>query len=487
MPAQEIPGYYFDEEKNRYFKVMPTGPHSLAAIKARKAAKEEQKPQQPSKKRKVSPTSIRTFCQWRETQSQLQTPTCLMSRGSRFLFRNLAVDTEIQLCNRSSALAECHSTCMDFTSFPDNGEAVVSFAGGRLIRYGYQCDPFFQLWRTGFEWNLRSDITSLQFGQSTSTQKTVIGTSLGQGGLSPAQIWRYSYPALPAISTDDADGLSNQLSASSRRGPRRGFVSTDVCWTAGPQILQDYNYNRTKDTFWSSSVDDAHNTIVLGSEKGVTHLTSDLNCVNLTRTKSAVFATKLLESQPRISWIGCRNGDVQLFDTRTRRSTPMFRQSSAITHLMPFERVSSGNQVLAAGMDGSLCLWDARVPSFVRPNHESRPLRKLYGHVNNHHRQIAFDVEPTMNLVAAAGSDHRLRIWSLSKPGDNEPFWISEKFGDGPVPAAKFMTSPPQIQDAWSRRNRNPPEYSYRRSPGIFVCAPSVDGFPAIQWLAISL
>ncbi|KAF7722955.1 hypothetical protein EC973_002466 [Apophysomyces ossiformis] len=487
MPLREIPGYYYDEEKNRYFKIMPTGPHSLAAIKARKAVKEEQQLQQRTKRRKLPIPPISTFCRWRETQSQSWTPTCLVSQGSRFLFKNLVCDTEIRLSTGTSAMTESHFTCMDFTSFPDTGEAIMSSTGGRLIRYGYQCDPFFHMWRTGFEWELRSDVTSLHFGKSDWKRRTVIGTTLGQGGSSPAQIWRYSYSSLPTITGDDAEGLCNEMPTLSQGKFKRGTVSSNVSRTSDLSVQRAHHYDRRKDTFWNSCSNDARDMVIVGSERGVTHLASNLKCISSVRTKSAVFSTKLLESRPHISLFGCRNGDIQLFDTRLRRTIPMFRQSSAVTHIMPFESLSSGNQLLAAGMDGSLCVWDIRSLNIGTQNSESRPLRKLSGHVNSHLRQIAFDAEPTMNLVVTAGSDNRLRIWSINELENSEPFWTSEKLGDGPIPAAKLMINPPVIQDAWNHWSSQPDGISCRRSPGLVVCAPSIEGFPAIRWFSISL
>lgn len=46
MPAREIPGFYFDEERNKYFRIQPDhrapegAAHSKSAIKAKKAATE---------------------------------------------------------------------------------------------------------------------------------------------------------------------------------------------------------------------------------------------------------------------------------------------------------------------------------------------------------------------------------------------------------------------------------------------------------------
>jgi WD40 repeat protein len=201
------------------------------------------------------------------------------------------------------------------------------------------------------------------------------------------------------------------------------------------------------------------------------------------------------------------DGRILLVDSRQNASSSesrhlmgnlQFKQGSAITHLKSLDNISSGHSLLAAGMDGSIALWDTRFPT---PDNSpsrskssrrlgknqcrfSQPIRRFYGHSNNHSRQLAFDVDTNLRLMTMAGDDNVVRIWSLSdQENEVHPFWYSKTYDDQ-VCQAKIIPRPPLAQKIWSRFDGVGADgfHSYKPSnPGLLVCAPSL----SLEWYSI--
>ncbi|CAO3587324.1 unnamed protein product [Absidia cylindrospora] len=365
-------------------------------------------------------------------------------------------------------------------------------------------------------WHKSTNITSLHFVRPSRGHvatsfgydwtQSIIGTSMGDDMTLPNQLWRYTLPLTPPIEESTAERLLNNNSNMVIDTPNRLAPALDP--TLLPEPIWDCSFVRRKDTFWSSYVADSHNIILVGGEKDLFILSSSFDFISQVPCKAAVFATHLSEQQPRVAWMGCRDGRILLVDSRQSASTSSltgnlhFRQSSAITHLKPLDNYSSGHSILSAGMDGSISLWDSRfsIPATAKPSssrrsrqyrkknhHEhllSQPIRHFYGHSNNHSRQLAFDVDTNLHLMTMAGDDNVVRLWSLlDQENEVHPFWSSTPY-DGQVCQAKMIARPPPAQKVWSRLEIDGDGFhTFKRSnPGLLVCTPS----PSLEWFSIS-
>ncbi|KAH8082025.1 hypothetical protein BXZ70DRAFT_632312 [Cristinia sonorae] len=145
--------------------------------------------------------------------------------------------------------------------------------------------------------------------------------------------------------------------------------------------------------------------------------THGTNC-ELLRTDSDVLA---VYQRNRFAYAGCRNGAIFCFDkrlgSRTINGQAMFGGKSSgsdlsisnksVTHLS----VVREWELLVSTIRGDLEMYDLR---FART---PTPVMRFEGHVNSYRQKLGIAVSPCQSILFAAGSDHRIRAWSL-RSGD---------------------------------------------------------------------
>ncbi|KAL0084204.1 hypothetical protein J3Q64DRAFT_1124681 [Phycomyces blakesleeanus] len=500
----EIPGYYFNEEMNRYFKIMPTGPHSLAAInQARQVVEREKVVSREIKKQKKNTMKVPQYVRWRQTMNRSYSPQKMIAIGHASLFRQTTPITSITLPHKGASLSSSQ-TCLDVTS-SDTGEIVCSFSNSGMSRYGYQVTPFFHVW--GTETHQRAlNISSLQFANTLlgpdRGKRTLVGTFFGGSG-TPRQspeLWRFSIDALPMIDEEAAEKLiltkpRPKPKSKSIRGPgplNHGRVCQVFSDQQSRPVSMSKVCNFGDESLWSSAVDDTNDTVVVGGDRFLYCLTSEFVSLQHIDTRSSVFTVRPSNNNPKTSWYGCRNGTIGLFDARCNRSNQpanMFQQSSSVTQLSPLENLSSQHTVLAAGTGGLINIWDIRSPFPIKrkgKNICNKPVRSFTGHQNEHTHSLPVDTDLQYNVLLASGDDSRLRLWSLLDSSSNEPIWTSERYENGPVSAAKFVVDPPKLQDIWKSKSLIDTPYSKQCYPGILTCVPTENEATAMEWLSWS-
>lgn len=526
-----IPGYFLDQKTKKLFKIQAHGPFSLKELKKRleREAREEQEAaaaatssaagpstvgsslNRSSSSQQRSPTTIRQFLR----QRSLNNPLINADSTLPFLMTQLKSRSQIQL---EGPKHKYNNMLVDLTSDRDYGEMIASYRTGRIARLGYQVNPGFQLWNAGPDWNTEgnADVLSLQFGTRSfmlngQACRTIVGTSGGH-------LWRYSAPKLPPILNDEVSNVISTNSNNSSNFIRPQPITSYLGYT---ESSLDCLFSMKKDLFWSCSLDDENDHLVVGGDQAIHQLTSTFDLVTSRKVNSSIFATHLPQDQPNLCYTGSRNGLIQLFDFRQKKQihlTPKFKQSSSVTRI---QSLPGGFNLLTVGMDGSVDIWDTRQPvrgsSFgkqkqinnnYRGNYSDRgtegggwkqhqqpqqqtstiePIRKLKGHVNESSHHLGFDIDLENNLLMLAGSDGRVRIWSIFSSSSNEPLWCSEQF-ESLIPAAKFMVSQhqhPCMQDAIFSSLSALEGREAKQSPGVilFGAAKQDEEKSSIQWL----
>lgn len=128
-------------------------------------------------------------------------------------------------------------------------------------------------------------------------------------------------------------------------------------------------------------------------------------------TYSDVFA---VAQENHVVYAGLRNGGIFRFDTRTWESKGdalldgLFTQPhNSITNL----RLLRDSQLLVSNVDGKISTFDLRFPAI------RTPLKVCTGNVNSYVIKAAIAVDPSENFLFAAGQDNRIRLWSLRSGG----------------------------------------------------------------------
>lgn len=505
----DIPGYFYDEEKNRHFKIMPTGPYSAAAINQRKREREREQQQQQKQQvrstKRRHPLDTSSLLEFHHNRSSLPRLSLrsMVGYGAKSIYKQLTPVGSMSLSHfgygqyARAPLPQIDNMAVNMLPCDINqqlqnngGDILVGYQGGLITRYGCQVDPFFQVWATSQAWQCGSSITSLHFGGSYRERghwkQTVVGTSMGQDRHLSNRLWRASLPLAPPL-----DELATErLILNHAEGSIRANV-LDQSTLPRPSVVA--SFIKPKDTFWSSFVADEQDVTLVGGERQLYVLSRGFDVVSQVPSKSAIFTTCLVDQQPQLAWIGRRDGRIVLVDTRQKPPPSLqhalhFYLSSAVTHVKPLADSSSGHTLVAGAMDGSLCLLDTRlsIPSSSSSSQRAKkgrphrwsdqpfstPIRRFYGHTNDHSRNLAFDVDINLNLMVMAGADNVLRMWSLEDQNDEvHPFWSSTPYS-GQVCQASILSS---VETS----DRIP--LMKRFNPGLLVCAPT----PSLDWFSI--
>ncbi|KAG7282075.1 hypothetical protein CRUP_023591 [Coryphaenoides rupestris] len=128
------------------------------------------------------------------------------------------------------------------------------------------------------------------------------------------------------------------------------------------------------------------------------------------RTQTYTVASDVLAQQfalrAPVLFNGCRSGEVFSIDLRQRGrrdhswKSGRFHQGSAVTAV---RLLHDENYLLAADMLGQIKLWDVRL---------SRPVQEYKGH-HNEHAYLPIHVNEAEGLLLAVGQDCYTRLWSL--------------------------------------------------------------------------
>ncbi|KAI7886583.1 hypothetical protein K492DRAFT_203118 [Lichtheimia hyalospora FSU 10163] len=430
----EIPGYYFDRDKNRYFRITATGPHSRDAIKKAEQTAELQQENDNAKRirnplKQIGDDHIYQYLYSRQTTSNISSTT-LINACNRALYRQMKPVQQLDNNERYSCTGVA-----DFRS----GEAVVTYGQGLVLRYGYQCEPSFQMWNMETPWHVGSSVTSLQLGpcytniQDGTHRQTVYGTSYGPRKSS--ELWRYSFLSQIDMDPDmmHANNHNNVIRSITREQP--------------PAVL-DCRFSLKKSCLWTTHY--AHDKVVVGSDHGAYMLNSCFDVLGHIPTKTAVLAAQCVDDDRSQAWIGCRDGRLFLFDSRIPQPAKSITQSKVATaHVVSLDSSGLEHQILSVDIERSIKIWDMRCLRRTRQGSLHQPIKQLSGHDTTADQHIAFDISHHSRTVALVDGRQQLHFWSLdSNAFDNTPFWTSDYFQHNRIQSIHFIDASQQNSHA---------------------------------------
>ncbi|KAI8645898.1 hypothetical protein BD408DRAFT_411234 [Parasitella parasitica] len=484
----EIPGYFLDLKTKKYFKITPHGPYSLPELRKRLQREQEEEKAaamsaaaavlaKRSHNQNPKPTN---FTQFVRQRAMLGRTECT-DTGLRFMLTRLKSRSRVHLHGPTNIY---NNMLVALTAdMSDYGQVFVSNRCS-LQHFGYQLDPCFAVWNVGQELMNNSEAQSMHLGSrlfdmSGVTCRSVVGT---RGGT----LWFRAFPVLPPLHSEEIYSMFTE-NGSIRQNDQ--IHECPASHGSHSLAIACQEYSQRKDLFWCSSLDDQHNTVIVGGDQKVYRLDTTFRLIQSKKVKSSVFASHLSSSQPAICWFGSRDGKIHLEDWRQPTEDTVFNdfvQSSSVYKIQSLDNVRSGHELVTVALDGSIDVWDARQPTKKRKSRRKKPLYSLKGHVNQSSRHLGFDIDTKNQLLMACGSDERMRIWSLDhRNSTSDPLWTSQKY-EAPIPAVKFMTTPskyPKLQDGWS--DLMPSSLNSRQTPGILLFGTSKEPsqIRSIEWL----
>lgn len=478
-----IPGYFLDQKTKKLYKIASSGPFSMSELRKRLQQEEEEEKAATAaalhdryKFNSSNQQPITNLDQYLRKRSTYTSLTPKSNEGITCLMDRLKTRTSIALPGSPQVVSR--HTLVDVVSDPnDYGEMVIA-TQTQLHHYGYQVDPQFRLWKSDFQLSLRNDVTSMHLGSSHFGEyRDLVATHGGE-------LCRFSVPQLPPLTYEEIEAAFLDCSGSVRDDNNPNIVLDIPSVHSNPYLNYSTNqtYQRKKDLFWCSSVNDSQDRIVLGGDQKLYLLNSNFDFLTSCNVKSSVFSTYILPRRPDLCWIGLRNGAIQRFDTRSKSHINLsskFRQSSSVVKIHSLANTGSGYDLLTVGMDGSVNIWDERQPraryagNQPKQRNQLQPVYTLKGHVNESTHHLAFDLDIDGHILLLAGSDGRVRLWSLldlkKSSSSSQPIWTSKKYAV-PVPAAKLMYSSsrfPRLQKGWT--SVYPESVLSRKCPGVML------------------
>uniref|UniRef100_A0A672J6K3 Uncharacterized protein n=1 Tax=Salarias fasciatus TaxID=181472 RepID=A0A672J6K3_SALFA len=367
----ELPGFYFDPEKNRYFRLLPGHNNCNPLTREQLQEKEREKTrskllEEDEKSRKVSFFVFFFF--------------------SLLLFFRLIHEVKVSGMRRHK---------LEIQSTDNSSPNTDNF---RLIVGDSACERVFtvnDVYHGGCKYGIMNFSSSSRGSLSVEMCDNLYFTNRKVNSICWASVnYPDSHVLLCLVGVADTPGCVSLLPASlfSNSNPDQpgmlcSFkISTawSCAWCLNPQ------FDKTFSTGLSRRV------IIKDAETGRTQTYS---------VGSDVLAQQFAHRVP-VLFNGCRSGEIFSMDLRQRGRRDQswkanrFHQESAITSVRVLQ---DENYLVAADMLGQIKLWDVRV---------SKPVQEYQGH-HNEHAYLPVHVNEREGLLLAVGQDCYTRLWSL--------------------------------------------------------------------------
>ncbi|KAI9204380.1 WD40-repeat-containing domain protein [Polychytrium aggregatum] len=392
----QIPGYYYDPEKKRFFKSLPTAlavaPQACASLAKSEASRNadaeqaqrieriRQKNREHGLLSRLSPgysyAGLVHLMSDRESGIQTGPFAGHIQEVSMKRLRHRAILPRVAALppHRSSSIT-------DIALHPYRTHLCVGYANGDLsisslkIREDGNIDEncLNKAYRQG-----SSRITSLRY-LPFQDQSIVIATDLG-GSQSPGTAVVYSC----SLSCEEAAGIV----------------------APGPRLL--HRFTPSKGSLFACATNSVNREIFAVGGSGRAYVirgwtVSSPHPVSLFVKKSDVLAQSFDETG-NLLCSGCRSGNIFWHDLRGRIDQSANAMSdmghdSAICHL----EVVGPTGLYSSAMNGSIKQWDVR---WTRS-----PVLEFQGNVNSHTKQN-FELDDSGSTLVSVGQDKHLRIWS---------------------------------------------------------------------------
>ncbi|KAG2342166.1 hypothetical protein BDR05DRAFT_1026920 [Suillus weaverae] len=204
--------------------------------------------------------------------------------------------------------------------------------------------------------------------------------------------------------------------------------------------------NRSVRDIWTADFQGTRLVLGTNDQAVVIDDAADRATVCFMKTGSDVFA---VAQDNNIIYTGSRAGIVQRFDSRIASikgdrifNDPYTTQNNSVTNL----KILYDWQLLTSNIDGSLAMFDLRFPD------NRTPVISFTGNINTYTTKTPIAVDPHEQFLFAAGQDRRIRLWSLSTGGPPlvSPVSVFQKPFENPIRALQVVEEQEGVLDLWA-------------------------------------
>ncbi|XP_048317838.2 uncharacterized protein LOC107411560 isoform X2 [Ziziphus jujuba] len=443
MP-QDIPGFYYDPEKNRYFTIKSPMPGSAPSSSYA------------PKKAVSKPTKVTKSCRriWLKTSKLLQ-------------FRELhgnSIASNKGNCNFEEEFQKSQASCPLVWKY--SGTQKIPYGALEQIHMGVQTPEgqtqtdvlltggrnnslsFFEVGKVGQSFDYGTQcIPDLAWPIIKGNRKECSkfprnicrparGSLLMSSNISSIKLFRKNHPCATDDGSNIPHALISTLGSESHGGSLCVLNLVEPLDFYSTRIQEVGMFNCT---IWTADCGFNENRAVIGTSRGAALV--DLGtgwAFWMLHSKSDVLAQQLVHSG-NVVLCGLRNGAIVTVDVRQRPESVSDRVVRPRTHQLPLDNTAgkstqrwfklSGNicrsqtvflpssisclaslmfddqYFLASSMDGSVKLYDLRLV-------QRGSIQSYEGHVNSHTR-IQIGVDPSEKFLMSGGEDCNLRLWSI--------------------------------------------------------------------------
>ncbi|KAF9488946.1 WD40 repeat-like protein [Pleurotus eryngii] len=451
MPLQ-LPGFYFDEQKNRYFPISSRPPSSAV----------------PSRQGAISPSTGKPTSQL--TASEFSRTKPREPRYIDTLPRSLFAHDRARQRHRLDAASFAATSRSEHTSPPLIGELTT------FTKATNTAGDTHYLVGDSYGWICRA---TSAYNEDDSYHDT------------PSQdFWGMDFNLSPSSEISSMCSSGSRCVATSA-GKTAKITVMDLDSASLHSTL--YSLNGLHD-IWTSHL--SGRSLVIGAERQAVYI-EDIDVgppLRTLETQSDVFSVHKSDS---LVYTGARNGHISRFDLRSSKPDALgpllpgrfAADCDTIGSNTKTRNLNTGHgtsrtsvvhldiirewQLLVSHMDGRLATYDLR---FLR---DTRPVRSFNGHVNTLTRRLGIAVDPQQNFLFAAGKDGWIRGWSLQTGEALHPPSLSNlgnngsrppDYPDRPLLATRFLKPIVSMQIA--------------EEPGglcLFAAGPGGDTLPSVH------
>nr|CAC01732.1 hypothetical protein [Arabidopsis thaliana] len=395
----ELPGFYYDEEKNRYFPIKGPIPGAKSSSSSRTKQKPEPKPEQETNYQKRTKLKALKLVYSRELNGNVISVNKKMSNFRDEIQKTQASYPVVWRYGSTedigdTALKQFQVDVQTPVGLTRKNILVAGSAGGCLSILRVSKD------RQVYDGVIECDPVSVLPCKENDTEERE----------APEHILRPTQPCLVALSSISSIELIGRSDASENSHPEVNILT--------PRSLQGNVSSEC--TIWTSDCNISGSHAAIGTDlgAGLVDLETGVGSYFL-RSKSDVFALQFHQSG-NIVHCGLRNGAIVSVDLRER---PAFLTSHNILFLqlqgninpshviyMPSSLTclktlkTSDQYLMASSMDGTL--YDQRMVK------RGVGVQTYEGHVNSH-TPIEFGIDPSERFILSGGDDCYTRIWSI--------------------------------------------------------------------------